>query len=108
MHGTFKGDPPRRDRGGGGGSDLSLAFRILLREATFGSVLYATLGQDPRMNVLLCAVVWGGLALLTRWKGLLNRKDRMGLFIECLVVFCGALMFRNLLILLPTFWAARH
>ena len=108
MHGTFKGDPPRRIPRRGRGAGLPLVFRILLREAASGSVLFAILGEDPRINLLCCAAVWAGLVLLTRRSGLLDRRDGTGLFIECFVIFCGALVFRNLLVLLPMLLAGRH
>ncbi len=76
-------------------------LRVLAREAAFGIVLYATLGRDPRSNAISCLVVGAVLALLTRRHGLLDRKDAMGVATECLVILCGALVFRNLLILLP-------
>ena len=74
---------------------------LILREATVGCVLYAVLGRDPRLNALLCSLVWIALALATRRSGLLDRKDGFGLLTECLVVFCGGLVFRNLLLVLP-------
>ena len=98
MHGTFKGGPPRRGRGPGSGPGLRLALRLILREAAVGCVLYAVLGRDPRLNALLCSLVW--IALATRRSGLLDRKGGFGLLTECLVVFCGGLVFRNLLLVL--------
>ena len=81
---------------------MPLAVRILLREAATGCVLYEVLGKDARLNAVLCSIVGIALALTTRKYSLLDRKDGLGLAIECLVIFCGALVFRSLLILLLT------
>ena len=108
MHGTFKGEPPRRDHGGGRRAGLALAFRILLREAAVGVLLFATLGQDARTDAISCAVVGAGLVVLTRRPGLLGRRVAMGVATEILVILCGALVFRNLLILLPGLMAGRN
>ena len=102
MHGTFKREPPGRDPGRHGGvPGLRLMLRILAREAAIGVLLYAILGKDPTTNAISCAAVSAGLVLLTRRHGLLDRKDARGLATECVLILCGAFMFRNLLVLLP-------
>lgn len=108
MHGTFKGELPRKGHEGGGGATLSLVLRILLREAAVGVLLFLTLGIDGRRDAFVCAVMSAGLVLLTHSRSLLGRKDAMGLLTECVVIFCGALAVRYLLVLLPTLLAARH
>ena len=101
MHGTFKGKPPGGDPGGyRGPSGFRLMLLILAREAAVGFLLYATLGRDPRTNALCFAAVCAGLVILTRKHGLLKRKEATGMATECVVILCGALAFRNLLILL--------
>ena len=75
-------------------------LRILAREAAIGFLLYAILGRDPITNVISCAAVGAGLVLLTRRHGLLDRKNARGVATECVVILCGAFMFRNLLLLL--------
>ncbi len=71
-----------------------------MREAATGCVLYEILGMDPRLNAVLCSIVVVALGLTTRKDSLLGREDGLGLATECLVIFCGALVFRDLLVLL--------
>ncbi len=107
MHGTFNGDPPRRRPSRRSGPTLSLVARILGREAAVGGVLYAILGRNPGLNAVVCLVVLAGLGLATRRRSLLDRADVSGLLIECLVVFSGGLLVRELLVLLPMLLAGR-
>ncbi|MGI4764998.1 MAG: hypothetical protein ACRYGP_08025 [Janthinobacterium lividum] len=101
MHGTFKGEPPRRRPSPRSGAGLSLVVRILGREAAVGCVLYAVVGRCPGLNAVLCLVVLVGLSLATRRDALLARRDASGLLVECLVVFSGGLLVRELLVRLP-------
>ena len=78
-----------------------LVARILLREAAAGSLLHALLGVDRGVNLALGLAVLGALLALTRRHGLLSHRDGLDVATEALVIFCGALAFRDLIVILP-------
>ena len=102
MHGTINGRSPGRGPGSGDEPTLRLIFRILFREAVAGLSLYVLVGQDPRSNVVAFFLVFAILLILTSRYGLLRHRTRLDVLTECLVVFMGALAFRNVLLILSS------
>ena len=72
--------------------------RILFREIAVGCPLYVLLGTDPLTNLILGASVFAILLALTRRSSLLKRRTGLDVVTECVVVFFGALAFRNVLV----------
>ena len=83
-------------------------MRLLIREVAAGCVLYRTLRADPATNGVLCCLVCAALAVVTRKRPLVGRRDGFGLATGCVVISCGGLVFRSLVVGLSGLMAHSH
>ena len=98
MHG-HSGGPPRKPR-----SELRPVWmrgaEVLLREGTIGTLLFAVTGRDPVVNGLILLSGLGLTTALTLRFGVLRHRGWTDVMSESLIVFCGALGARNVLLVM--------
>ena len=77
-----------------------LVGEVLLREGTIGLLLFAVMGRDPLVNGLILLSALALTMALTLRFGVLRHRGWRDALSESLIVFCGALGARNVLLVL--------
>ena len=100
VHGNSRDRPPEPRPRSGSQPVWALVGVILLREGTMGTLLFAAMGDDRTFNGIICLAGLLVTMVVTHRYGLLRHRGWRDVASEGLIVFCGALACRNILIVL--------